>query len=121
MASSRFPRIVGFDVPALVINVKADIDPPIVALLDIAPSRSWLLLFEREVRSLTGELDIATVTISDTRIFFYGSKADGRRLATAVSDLVDRVSLTCVDERMSEVSTGHAAGPSPSDMDRRNT
>ncbi|URX62079.1 hypothetical protein KR767_18845 [Luteibacter anthropi] len=100
MPDSRFPRVVGFEVPPLSDEVDVGNDAPIVALLDIEPTTNWLTVFDREVASLKGELGIADVTIEGDRVLFYGSVTDARRLADAVRALVERISRVRLDERL---------------------
>ncbi|KAF1007262.1 MAG: DNA-binding transcriptional regulator NtrC [Luteibacter sp.] len=97
---TRYPRIVGFEVPPLKTKVDVIRDAPIVALLDEAPSIDWIHAFNLQVAGLKGELGLAEVSIEGHRIFFFGSTANGRRLAEAVRTLVAQVSQLIMDSRL---------------------
>jgi len=100
MPHTRFPRIIGFEVPPLKPQVDVIRDAPIVALLDVAPSDDWVHAFNAEVAGLKGELGLAEVSIEAHRIFFFGSTANGRRLSGAVRGLVEQVTRLTMDSRL---------------------
>lgn len=113
VAPTRFPRIVGFEVPPLKARVDVIRDAPIVALLDIEPSDDWVRTFNLEVSDTKGELGLAEVSIEGRRIFFFGSTANGRRLAESVRTLVAQVSQLILDSRLdSRTPVPRAEAPS---------
>lgn len=54
MPNSRFPGVVGFDVPASLADGTVAPNEPLVALLDVSPTANWVRAFSREVASLAG-------------------------------------------------------------------
>jgi len=90
---SSVPRLLGFDVPTLQTIVDHGADEAIVAMLDVAPDAHWLKLFDERVAALKGELGLAGVELDGTSILFFGSIADSRRLATAISALINAVNM----------------------------
>ncbi|MDF3981686.1 response regulator [Luteibacter sp. PPL201] len=105
----RFPRIIGFEVPPLKATVDVVRDAPIVGLLDVEPSDEWIQAFNLQATALKGELGLAEISIEGQRIFFFGSTANGRRLAGAVRAFVDQVSRLSVDARLAGTAAGDAA------------
>ena len=90
---SSVPRLLGFDVPTLQTIVDHGADEAIVAMLDVVPDAHWLKLFDERVAALKGELGLAGVELDGTSILFFGSIADSRRLATAVSALINAINM----------------------------
>lgn len=98
MPNSRFPRVVGFEVP-----LPGDMpETPMVALLDIMPTSKWVAVFEREVGELTDSSGVTRVTIHEDRVSIYGVVVDRRRLADDIRALVEHISRVRLDERLSE-------------------
>jgi len=96
MPNSRFPRVVGFEVP-----LAGDMpEAPMVALLDIVPTSKWVAAFEREVGELTDSFGVTRVTIHEDRVSIFGVVVD--RLADDIRALVERISRVRLDERLSE-------------------
>ncbi len=93
LPDSSVPRLLGFDVPTLQTIVDHGADEAIVAMLDVAPDAHWLKLFDERVAALKGELGLAGVELDGTSILFFGSIADSRRLATAVSALINAINM----------------------------
>lgn len=90
---SSVPRLLGFDVPTLQTRVDHGADEAIVAMLDVIPDAHWLKLFDERVAALKGELGLAGVELDGTSILFFGSIADSRRLASAVSALINAINM----------------------------
>lgn len=90
---SSVPRLLGFDVPTLQARVDHGVDEAIAAMLDVIPDARWLKLFGERVAALKGELGLAAVELDGTSILFFGSIADSRRLASAVSALINAINL----------------------------
>lgn len=90
---SSVPRLLGFDVPTLQTSVDHGADEAIVAMLDVAPDARWLKLFDERVAALKGELGLAGVELEGASILFFGSIADSRRLATAISALINAINM----------------------------
>ena len=90
---SSAPRLLGFDVPTLQTRVDHGADEAIVAMLDVIPDAHWLKLFDERVAALKGELGLAGVELDGTSILFFGSIADSRRLASAVSALINAINM----------------------------
>ena len=93
LPDSSVPRLLGFDVPTLQTIVDHGADEAIVAMLDVAPDAHWLKLFDERVAALQGELGLAGVELDGTSILFFGSIADSRRLATAISALINGINM----------------------------
>lgn len=92
MPDSRFPRVVGFEVPDLR-RVADPVNPePIVGLLDIAPSEDWVSVFDVEALLFTGQMHRARLAVEGDRLLFSGSVANGPRLCADIRRLVDQVS-----------------------------
>lgn len=87
------PRLIGFDVPRLETLVDHLRDEAMVAKLDTVPTEAWVALFCDKVGHLKGELDLAEVKIDGNEISFFGSIADGRRLADKVAALIHQVTI----------------------------
>jgi hypothetical protein len=118
MASTRFPRVVGFEVPPLKDTVDPAVDAPIIALLDCTPTPKWIETFAREVTALHGELSTAHVRIQGDCIWFFATASTGRQLARSLRSLVERVSRVRLDERFENAGiapVGHTTEPTPGD------
>jgi hypothetical protein len=101
MTDARFPRIVGFDLPANIGSVP-DPDAPIIALLDIAPASGWMEVFEREAAVLPDGQRLAQVTLDGDRIFCLGPALDPKVLMPALRVLVERTTQIRTSERWAE-------------------
>lgn len=87
------PRLLGFDVPRLEKCVDHSHDEAVTATLDTVPSADWVALFSEKVTKLKGELGLAEIRIEGREISFFGSIADGRRLADKVTALIHEVTI----------------------------
>ncbi|UPG88286.1 hypothetical protein L2Y96_12735 [Luteibacter aegosomaticola] len=118
MATTRFPRVVGFEVPPLKDTVDPAVDAPIIALLDCTPTPKWAETFAREVTALHGELSTAHVDIEGDRIRFFATASTGRALAISLRSLVERVSRVRLDERFEKAGVtpvGNTGEPTAGD------
>lgn len=101
MTDARFPRIVGFDLPA---DIGATPDPnaPIIALLDIVPTSGWAAIFEREAAVLPDGQRLAEVSLDGDRIVCVGPALDPQVLVPALRLLVERTTQIRTSERWAE-------------------
>lgn len=74
MPHTRFPRIVGFEVPPLSLAVDTVRDAPIVALLDAPPDEDWLAAFHGEIQSGATRAELASASVEGDRLFFFASE-----------------------------------------------
>lgn len=107
MPDSRYPRIVGFEVPEL--SLVADPDgEPVVAFLDSVPSAHWFAVFKREVHALTVDADIARVSLENDRLLLSGVTGNVRQVCITVRALAARISF-----RQQEQLLGARSVPNP--------
>lgn len=101
MTDARFPRIVGFDLPASLEGMP-DPDAPIIALLDVVPTPGWAEVFEREAAVLPDGQRLAQVSLEGDRIVCLGPALDAHVLMPALRMLVERTTQIRTAERWTE-------------------
>ena len=102
MPHARFPRIVGFEVPALDNAGATSMGAPLVALLDVAPTANWATVFERESPAFLRAHGIGAIMVEADRIVVSGMVGDPREVTRAIRDLVERVTQIRQAERLEE-------------------
>ncbi|MEX1826860.1 hypothetical protein [Luteibacter sp. CQ10] len=102
MPHARFPRVVGFEVPALDDAGSTSASAPLVALLDVAPTANWTAVFDRETPAFQRAHGIGAITVEADRIVVSGMVGNPREVTRAIRDLVERVTQIRQAERLGE-------------------
>jgi hypothetical protein len=110
MTDARFPRVVGFDLPA---HRGSNPDPqaPLIALLDTVPTPGWALVFEHEAAVMPDGQRLAQIALDGDRILCSGPALDAQELTGALRDLVERTTRIRMNQRIAEASAGAAVDP----------
>lgn len=97
---TRFPTVIGFDLPG-------QQDAPgatrviITAILDGIPPDDWMLAFHREAGpSLRETFAVEQIRLVGEGLHFVGTITDARGLSAAVRELVERVTARVLDRRL---------------------
>ncbi|UPG96574.1 hypothetical protein [Luteibacter aegosomatissinici] len=101
MPHSRYPRVVGFEVPVLNAG-RVPADTPLVALLDTVPTPNWVRVFEREAQHLKKSRGLVALAVEEDRVVVTGEPGDPRELTKALRSLIERVTQVRMDERLRE-------------------
>jgi hypothetical protein len=106
---SRYPRIVGFEVP----DLRLVADPggePVIAFLDGVPSPHWFAVFEQELRALTDDAHIARVSLENDRLLLFGVTGNVRQACVKVRALATRISFQQQEKLLGGKSASNDSG-----------
>lgn len=101
---SRYPRVVGFDVPSGEENAGSGYSQVLLALLDVAPSPDWIEAFGANGNRFTAEHDLRELRLLVDKIALMGPAEILRKLPARVRALVHRVSRQCMQGRVTRMA-----------------